>query len=235
MGRPLLVSALPGISQIQDVAAQQNCALCVLILKGWRANHAQIIADALKSADLVNPNDPPADFARDILGIACFGPDEGATVSVALVSKRNEVDDGRIGGKGNGRGMRITALLRATCSPRMIRSWEANEKLVAEFRVSCGDSDRSRGGLEIDSVIPPDPMSRSSLGVRSAWLKNCIQTHGNSCGRQIRGEDPQNNGLACPAGYSMSKTQRLSTFGYATRYCLLKATHRLMSHYRTAG
>jgi hypothetical protein len=165
-------------TNIKQIAASSssNCALCALVLKGWRASRAATIDENLRSADIVNPDNPPADFARDILDIKCY--DKDATVSVEVSSRRNRVDDGR--------GRRRHVFLKMSCSAAMMMSWEANFPLEAEFRVSrheIWDADAEQSSaLDVDVAVDPDPISPGSFGITLAWLSNCISQHGRACG-----------------------------------------------------
>ncbi|KAI8633306.1 HET-domain-containing protein [Xylariaceae sp. FL1651] len=163
--------------KLRDIGSSSlHCALCALIMKGWRASRVAMIEENIKSAQ-VNSDNLPADFAKDILEIDCYGDDD-ATVRLELSSRQNDGDDGR--------GHRKATFLKVTCSPRSISSFESNYPLVAEFRVFIDNENKTSMGIDI--AIHPDPLSASVLGISSAWLSNCISNHQDTCGQQARGD-----------------------------------------------
>jgi len=194
-------------TNIHQIASQSSyCTLCGLVIKGWRASRAATVDENLRSADLVNPDNPPEDFARDILEIECF--DKEARVSVKVVRVRGEKDkslrEARDWKKGK-------VFLRFECAPLRMKSWEANMPLVAEFRVFRGDDDRGGGddayddGEEVmlDVAVSADPLSESALKIISTWISNCSSYHGEACNnnnnnnqqQQRKGSNPTWPGL----------------------------------------
>ncbi|KAI3318160.1 HET-domain-containing protein [Xylariaceae sp. AK1471] len=165
------------IKQIGASSSSSHCALCALVWQGWQESRAVTIEKNLRSADIVNPDNPPADFAKDILDIECY--DKDATVSAEVLSRRNEVDDGR--------GLRGHVFLKITCSAAYVKSWEANFPLEAEFRVFRdgieGHHEDEGLASDVDVVINPNPLSIGSFEIISAWLSNCTSKHGQACGR----------------------------------------------------
>ncbi|KAH6974248.1 heterokaryon incompatibility protein-domain-containing protein [Ilyonectria sp. MPI-CAGE-AT-0026] len=168
-----------------------SCALCALVIKGWRESREIVVDQGLKSGDFDLQN-PPADLLFDILDIDAYRSIGAGAVTLEI---GHQIREGL-----NSEETRDVFFLSAKCEAVGGRgSWEAHDPLVADFRLSIDPSailqrDTQQGEIlnEVqqsnssekffDERVTTDPLSQRSLKIAKRWLDTCAKTHGGSCG-----------------------------------------------------
>ncbi|KAH7118546.1 heterokaryon incompatibility protein-domain-containing protein [Dactylonectria estremocensis] len=161
-----------------------SCALCALIMKGWKEARQVIVERAIKSGDFDLKN-PPKDLYFDIMDIDAYRQ-IGVGAVVVEIGHRAGDDVGSWQ-------MRDVYFLSFKCKVGGSRgSWEAHDELVADFRVSSNpdaiiESDAPTRGPQhsaslLQALVATDPLSQRSLKMANAWLEACVRNHGETCG-----------------------------------------------------
>ncbi|KAH7131036.1 heterokaryon incompatibility protein-domain-containing protein [Dactylonectria macrodidyma] len=161
-----------------------SCALCALIVKGWKEARQVIVEEGIKSGNFDLEN-PPKDLHFDIMDIEAYRQIGVGAVTVEIGHRASaNLDSWQ---------MRDVYFLSFKCKVVGSQgSWEAHDELVADFRVAFDPdavvgSDAPTGDPQasatlLQELVAIEPLSQRSLKIANSWLEACLRDHGEACG-----------------------------------------------------